>query len=101
MRYGTLLFVFCACLAGQPGARVTRNLAAAVTGEGENITIHLRNEYSSPATAWILQCQTPQGGSRYYWNDQDLSLQTKPIGPGQEIEFKHPTPPPMMRERMA
>jgi|SRR5579871_348410 len=101
MRCGTLLFVFCACLAAQPGARVTRNLAVTVNGKGEDETIRIRNEYSSPATAWILQCETPQGGSRHYWNDQDLSFQTTPLAPDQEIEFKFPRQPPPMRQQLA
>jgi cytochrome c biogenesis protein CcmG/thiol:disulfide interchange protein DsbE len=101
MRCGTVMFAFCVCLAGQPGGRVIRNLAVTPTGEGADETIHIRNEYSSPATAWILQCETPQGGSRHYWNDQELSFQTTPIAPGQEIEFKFPSPLPPMRQRMA
>jgi hypothetical protein len=101
MRSGTLLFVFCACLSAQPSARVIRNLAVTLTGEGKDETIHLHNEYSSAATAWILQCETPQGGSRYYWNDQELSFQNKPLAPGQEIEFKFPQMPPPMRQQMA
>jgi hypothetical protein len=101
IRSGALVFVLCACLAGQPGPRVVRNLAVTVTGEGEEQTIHIRSEYSSPATAWILQCETPQGGSRYYWSDQELSLQTAPIAPGQEIAFKFPQAPPLMRQQMA
>lgn len=100
MRCGTVMFVFCVGLAGQPGGRVVRNLAVTLTGEGEDESIHLRNEYSSPATAWILQCETPQGGSRFYWNDQDLSFQTTPLATGQEIEFKNP-PLPQRRQQMA
>jgi hypothetical protein len=95
------MLLFCACLAGQPDGRVVRNLVVTPTGEGQDVTIRIRNEYSSPATAWILQCETPQGGSRYYRHDQDLSLQTAPIAPGKEIEFKFPTPPPQMRQQMA
>ncbi len=98
---GTLLFVLCACLAGQSGPREVRNLAVTVTGEAEEQTIHVRNEYSSPATAWILQCETPQGGSRHYWNDQELSFQTAPIAPGQETAFKFPQMAPPMRQQMA
>jgi peroxiredoxin len=100
LRCGTVMFVFCVCLAGQPGGRVIRNLAVTLTGEGEDETIHIRNEYSSPATAWILQCETPQGGSRHYWIDKELSFQTTPLAPGQEIEFKYPSSPPM-RQQMA
>jgi peroxiredoxin len=101
MRCATVMFVFCVCLAGQPGGRVIRNLAVTPTGEGKDETIHLRNEYSSPATAWILQCETPQGGSRHYWNDQELSFETKPIAPGQEIEFTFPSSPPRMTQQLA
>src|SRR5260370_36784551 len=100
MRYGTVMFVFCVCLAGQPGGRVIRNLAVTLTGEGEDQTIHIRDEYSSPATAWILQCETPQGGSRHYWNDQELSFQTASIAPGQEVAFKFPQMAPPMRQQM-
>ena len=96
-----LLLIFSVCLSAQPPARVTRNLAVTVAGEGEDQTIHVRNEYSSPATAWILQCETPQGGSRYYWNDQELSFETKPIAAGREIEFKFPAMPSMMKQRTA
>src|SRR5260370_3494310 len=77
-----------------------RNVAVPVNGEGEEQTIHIRNEYSSPATAWILQCETPQGGSRHYWIDKELSFQTTPLAPGQEIEFKYPSSPPPMRQQM-
>ena len=93
VRCGALLLVFCGCLAGQPGDRVVRNLAITLTGEGADLTIHLRNEYFSPATAWILQCETPEGGSRHYWDDQALSFDTKPLAPGQEIAFKFPQIP--------
>ena len=80
---------------------MVRNVAVTVNGEGEDQTIHIRNEYSSPATAWILQCETPQGGSRHYWNDQELSFQTASITPGQEIAFKFPKMAPAMRQQMA
>jgi thiol-disulfide isomerase/thioredoxin len=101
MRCAAVMFVFCGCLAGQPGGRVIRNLAVTLTGEGADETIHIRNEYSSPATAWILQCETPPGGSRHYWNDQELSFQTKPIAPGREIEFQFPSSPPRMTQQSA
>jgi cytochrome c biogenesis protein CcmG/thiol:disulfide interchange protein DsbE len=101
IRFGTLLFVFCACLASQSNPPVMRNLAVTMAGVGEELTIHVHNEYSSPATAWILQCETKQGGARHYWNDQDLSYQTTPIAPGQEITFKFPQSPPQMTQRMA
>jgi cytochrome c biogenesis protein CcmG/thiol:disulfide interchange protein DsbE len=101
IRCGTLLFVLCACLAGQSGPREVRNLAVSVTGEAEEQTVHVRNEYSSPATAWILQCETPQGGSRHYWNDQELSFQTAPIAAGQEIAFKFPQMALPMMQQMA
>ena len=96
-----VVFLFCGCLAGQPDDHVIRNLAVTFTGEGADETIHVRNEYSSPATAWILQCETPKGGSRHYWTDQELSLQTAPIAPGREIEFKMPAPMPRMQQQMA
>ena len=101
LRCGILLLAAGACLAGQTGAGVRRNLAVTLSGEGDDQTIHLRNEYSSPATAWVLQCETTQGGSRYYWLDQELSFQSKPLGPGQEIEFKYPSPPQQMQQQMA
>ena len=53
---GTLLFVLCACLAGQPGAPVVRNLAVTITGEGEEQTIHIRNEYLS-----VIKTSLPNG----------------------------------------
>jgi peroxiredoxin len=94
--YALLLF-FCACLSGQPAAPVKRDLSLTRASDAGTVTIHLRNEYSSPATAWIVQCETPQGGSRYHWNDQDLSLQTAPIEPGKETEFEiRPRPPEMV-----
>ena len=93
IRYGILPFVFCVCLAGQPGPGVVRNLAVTVTGEGDEPTIRIRNEYSAPATAWVLQCETPRGGSRHYWNDQELSLQSAPLAPSKETEFKFPRMP--------
>jgi peroxiredoxin len=96
-----LLLMFSVCLSAQPAAGVTRNLAVTLSGKDADLTIHIRNEYSSPATAWILQCETPQGGSRYYWNDQELSFESKPIAPGGEIEFKFPQMPPMMKQRQA
>ncbi len=101
IRVGTLVFVLCACLAGQAGPQVMRNVAVTVKGEGEEPTIHVRNEYSSPATAWILQCETPQGGSRYYWNDQELSFKSASIAPGQEITFKFPQIVAPMRQQAA
>jgi len=98
MRYGTLFFIFCACLAAQP-ARPVRELAVTFNGDGDNEVIRVRNQYSSPATAWILQCETPTGGSRHYSNDQDLSFQTKPIAAGEEIEFKIPPRNPAMMQQ--
>ena len=96
----TVLLLFSACVAGQPGP-VANNLKVTLTEEGDNQTFHVRNEYSSPATAWILLCETAQGGSRYYWKDEDLSLRTTPIAPAQEIEFKFPSMPPQMTRQMA
>ncbi|HEY1492940.1 MAG TPA: TlpA disulfide reductase family protein [Candidatus Solibacter sp.] len=96
VRVGALGLVLCVCLAGQ-----MRNLAVTVNGEGEEQTIHVRNEYSSAATAWILQCETPQGGSRYYWNDQELSFQPAAIAPGQEIAFKFPKMSAPMNQQAA
>jgi cytochrome c biogenesis protein CcmG/thiol:disulfide interchange protein DsbE len=89
MRHGTLLLLFCACLSGQP-VRATRDLTVSHASDAGTVAIHLRNEYSSAATAWILQCETPPGGSRYYWNDQELSFESKPVPPGGEIDFKIP-----------
>jgi hypothetical protein len=97
MRY-SLLLVFCAGLCGQQAAR---ELVLTRSGEGNALSFHLRNRYSATATAWILQCDTATGGSRHYWNDQDLSFQTKPIGAGEEIDFKMPPQPPAMAQRMA
>jgi peroxiredoxin len=99
-RYG-LLLVFPFCLSAQTPAGSTRNLAVTLSGKDADLTIHIRNEYSSPATAWILQCETPQGGSRHYWNDQELSFESKPIAPGGDIEFKFPSMPAMMKQRLA
>ena len=93
-----LLSFFCACLSGQPAKR---ELWLTRSSEAGTVTIHLRNEYSSPATAWIVQCETPQGGSRHHWNDQDLSLQTAPIEPGKETEFQIQPRPPAMVARTA
>jgi peroxiredoxin len=102
MRQPILFLLFCACLAGQEAAQTVRDLAVARASDTGTVTIHLRNLYSAPATAWILQCQTPQGGSRHYWNDQDLSFQTKLVAPGEEIEFKiqpqRNSPAPMMQQ---
>ncbi len=92
MRCCTLLFVSCAYLSGQPA----RDLSLTVTDVGGAKSYHLRNQYSSPATAWILMCETDKGGSRYHWDDQELGLEPKPIDPGKEIEFKIPPRPAMM-----
>jgi len=73
MRHGALLLLICACLSGQPVIRETRGLAVTRTTDADWIIIHLRNDYSSAATAWILQCERPQGGSRHAWMDHDLS----------------------------
>jgi peroxiredoxin len=92
-----LLLLFCACLFGQPAAGVQRELSLTRSSDAGTVTIHLRNEYSSPATGWIVQCETPPGGSRYHWTDQDLSFQTSPIEPGKETEFViAPRPPEMV-----
>lgn len=99
-RWG-LLLMFSACLSAQPPAGANRNLAVTLSGKDADLTIHIRNEYSSPATAWILQCETPQGGLRYYWNDQELSFESKPIASGGDIEFKFPLMPAMMKQRLA
>jgi thiol-disulfide isomerase/thioredoxin len=99
MRYGVLLVVICAGLRGQQAAKGTRELTVTRSGEGDAASIHLRNEYPAAATAWVLQCETQTGGSRHYWNDQDLSFQSKPIGAGEEIDFKMPQRPPAMMQR--
>jgi peroxiredoxin len=96
-----LLLFFCACLSGQPAAPVKRDLSLTRASDAGTVTIHLRNESSSPATAWIVQCETPQGGSRHHWNDQDLSFQTTPIEPGKETEFEIRPRPPAMVARTA
>jgi peroxiredoxin len=97
MRSASVLLLICACVPAQP----VRNLAVTVSGGEADLTIHLRNQYSSPATAWILQCLAPGGGSRYYWHDQELSFESKPVAPGEEIEFRLPTMPAPMRAQMA
>ena len=98
IRQNILPFVFCICLAGQPAPGVVRNLAVTVSGEGDEPTIRIRNEYSAPATAWIVQCGAPQGPSRHYWNDQELSFQSAPLAPGKETEFKFRQTPAMGRQ---
>lgn len=70
VRYGILLTAFCACLSSQP-AREMRELAVTRASDAGTVIIHLRNEYSAPATAWILQSVMPAGGSRHYWNDEE------------------------------
>ena len=91
MLYGVLLVVICAGLRGQQAARGTRELTVTRSGEGDAASIHLRNEYPAAATAWVLQCETPTGGSRHYLNDQDLSFQSKPIGVGRRSTSKCPS----------
>jgi len=100
MRYRVLLIVFGTGLCGQQAPQPARELVLTRSGEGDALSFRLRNEYSAPATAWILQCETPAGGSRHYWNDQDLSFQTKPIGPGEAIEFTIPKRMPAMAQQM-
>jgi peroxiredoxin len=97
MRLSTFLLLCCALLSAQTDTRETRGFSVTRASAAGTVTIHLRNNYSASATAWVLQC-TGQGGSRYYWMDQDLSFETKPVAPGEEIEFKI-TPPP--RQAMA
>jgi peroxiredoxin len=101
LRRCALLLLSCTCLYGQPAAPVKRNLSLTRASDAGTVTIHLRNEYSSPATGWIVQCETPHGGSRYHLTDQDLSFQTTPIEPGKEIEFEIGPRPPAMAARIA
>jgi hypothetical protein len=97
LRRCALLLLFCACLSGQPAAPVKRELSLTRASDAGTVTIHLRNECSSPATGWIVQCETPQGGSRYHWTDQDLSFETTPFEPGKETAFEiRPRPPEMV-----
>ena len=103
MRYCSLLFLWCLCLSGQPVTREARELALSSTRDADTTIFHLRNEYRAPATAWIVEChgETDPGKgwtSQWYWSDQEIGLEGKPLEPGKETEFRY-TPPkgnPMM-----
>ena len=94
-RYSCLI-VFSACLFARPqpspAVRDARELSMTKTvNEAGNITIRLRNEYSAPATAWIVECHGesdpgPQWVSRWHWSETDFGLDPKPLDPGKETE---------------
>ena len=75
----------------QPETSDVRELALTKTVDAEGkLTIHIRNRYSHPATAYTLTCHEERpGGSRsaYNWFDADLSPLGKRLGPGEETEF--------------
>jgi len=103
MRYCSLLFLWCICLSGQTVTREARDLALSTTRDAGTTIFHLRNEYRSPATSWIVECHgqsDPGKGwtSQWYWSDQEIGLDGKPLQPGKETEFRNtfPKASPMM-----
>jgi peroxiredoxin len=70
-----------------------RELALTATVDAGTTTIHLRNEYSAAATAWMLEChgeaiRGQQWTSQWQWSDEELGLQGKPIERGKETEVR-------------
>ena len=98
MKTGSIGFilVFCLGAAGQVNPAPVRILAVTLTGEGPSFKAHVRNDYSSAATAWILQCETAQGQWVHNWHDEELSFETSPLGSGKESEELLPSVPPRM-----
>ena len=95
MRCVSLFFLWCAFLSGQPVTRDARELALTKSSDAGTTTFHLRNEYSAPATAWIVEChgETDPGiewTSQWHWSDQEIGLEGKPLEPGKETEFRLP-----------
>ncbi len=95
MRYFGLLFLWCASLSGQPAARNARQLTLSKTNDADVTTFHLRNEYSAPATAWIVECHgdSDAGGewtTQWHWSDQEIGLAGKRLEPGKETEYQVP-----------
>lgn len=93
MRRVRLILLCCSCLHGEPVSRVMRELALSETADAGTTTIHLRNEYSSAATAWMLACHGEAVAgqewiSQWQWSDEELGLEGKPIEPGKSAEFK-------------
>jgi len=74
--------------------RDARELSMTKTvNEAGGVTIRLRNEYSAPATAWIVECHKPASGgwaSQWHWSDTSLGLDPKPLDPGKETDFAVP-----------
>jgi thiol-disulfide isomerase/thioredoxin len=70
-----------------------RELAMTQSEKDGAVTFHIRNHYSSPATAWIVACRGEAGRaseSRWHWTDQETGLDGKPLAAGAETEFKFP-----------
>jgi thiol-disulfide isomerase/thioredoxin len=92
MRYFSLLFLWCAALSGQPATRPARELTLTKTNDAGAVTFHLHNEYSAPATGWIVECHgDPDSGgewtSQWHWSDQEVGLEGKRLEPGKETEY--------------
>ena len=88
-----------ALLSAQSVPRDARELALTKSTDAGTTTFHLRNNYSAPATAWIVECrvETNHGqavASQWYWSDQEIGFEGKPLTPGKEIEFRIPSIPP-------
>ncbi len=91
MRHTFLTILGCACVFAQPQKENTRDLLLTQTVDTRGPTIHLRNAYNAAANAWVVGCQSDsigQGTLKWHWTNQNLSLDGKPLGPGQETAFR-------------
>jgi len=98
MRYTGLILLGCTCIFGQGENRSIRELALTKTVDGGITIIHLLNEYSFAATAWIVECHSlneagTEWASQSRWDDEELGLEGKPLGAQKETEFRMPARP--------
>ncbi len=91
MRHAFLTILGCTCVFAQPLKENARDLVLKQTVDAGVPIIHLRNVYSAAATAWVVGCQIASSGEgplKWHWTNQNLSLEGKPLGPGQETAFQ-------------
>jgi len=86
--------LFCALLVAQPPAAATKNapreLTLSQSVEAGVLMIRVRNEYRAAAMAWVVGCEG-ESASLWHSTNQNLSIEGKALGPGQETTFRVPS----------
>ena len=91
MRHVLLTILGCVFGFAQPLKENARDLVLTQSVDAGVPTIHLRNTYDAAATAWVVGCESDsveKGTLKWHWTNQNLSLDGKPLGPGQETALR-------------